>query len=112
VIWLQTRGGTHKVTATLQNALHLSQQGLRVPNVFENLFGIDQIERVGIERNIHSVKRTELRVVSPSAPHLRGLFNIKASPSNRRIHGAKVINTAASSATEVDDPLELLLFAD
>lgn len=90
--------------------MHFSQQSVWVHYVFENLFRIDEIERTGFERNIHSVKRTKLCIIAPARPYFWRLFNIKADPRDRWIDRAKVINAPASSATEIQYPLNLPVF--
>jgi hypothetical protein len=80
--------------------------------MFENLPGIDEIEGARIERNIHSVEGTELRIISPARPYFRRLFNIKSNPLDRWIDRPKVVHALARSTTEVDDRLDLLLFIE
>jgi hypothetical protein len=73
------------MAARFQDAMHFSQQFLRIADVFEDLLTIDNVEHPRIERYIHTVKRMELRVISLSRVDLRGLFNVKTNPLDRRI---------------------------
>jgi hypothetical protein len=86
-----------------EHPANLRQEWLGMPDVFEDLVGVDKIEELRCKWKMYAIEGNELGVVTLASQDFGADFDIDPSPYGVRQDLAKKIDAVAVAATQIKD---------